>query len=219
MKIFRINRILAASPLALALILTPRTLHPQTLAQDIQQLTLDYQKLAQLKQMLQNMYTAYAQIEQGYEQVKSIAAGNFNLHKAFLDALLAVSPVVREDLKVQRVIDNETELVKEYQAAKTWMGGSGRFTASELEYFNALYGGLLNGSLRNLDELAMILTAGELRMSDAGRLAAIDRIDHDMTDKLDFLRSLHNTGAIQAGQRALESNDIGAMKGLLGIQP
>ena len=219
MKIFRVNAILVTSLLVLALTLSPRALRPQTLAQDLQQLALDYQKLAQLKQMLQNMYSAYARIEQGYEQVKSIAAGNFNLHKAFLDALLAVSPVVREDVKVQRVIDKETELVREYQTAKTRMGGSGRFTASELDYFNTLYGGLLNGSLRNLDELAMILTAGELRMSDAERLAAVDRIDHDMTDKLGFLRAFNNYAAIQAGQRALESNDIGAMKGLWGIQP
>jgi hypothetical protein len=158
-------------------------------------------------------------VNTGYNNIKSIAVRNINLHNAFLDWLMAVSPIVRDYVKVASIVNNEIELVKEYQAASGYFRANGHFTAAELDYFNTLYGNLLTGSLRNLDELAIVLTPGEMRMSDAERLAAIDRIDVDMTGKLTFLRSFNNNGAIQAGQRAIDQNNIGTMKSLYGINP
>lgn len=189
----------------------------QSLADDIEQLVMDYQKLAQEKKILSDMYEGYRIVSAGYSQIRSIAEGNFTLHQNFLNALLAVSPAVRNDYRVVNIIDNELELVKEYQAAQGYFGSGGHFTAAELGYFTTMYTNLLNGSLRNLDELAMVMTPGEMRMSDAERLAAIDRIDRDMMNKLSFLRVFNNEGAIQAGQRNVEQNDIGAMQGLWGI--
>jgi hypothetical protein len=189
----------------------------QSLAQSIEQLTLDYEKLSEYKQILSDMYKAYTVVKQGFENIKRIAEGNFNLHQAFLDGLLAVSPVVQNYVKIANIINNEAELVKEYKAAAGYLNSGGRFSAAELNYFNTLYGNLLTGSVRNLDELAMVITAGTLRMSDAERLAAIDRIDKDMTGKLSFLRVFNNEAAIQAGQRGIEQNNILAMKGIFGI--
>jgi hypothetical protein len=195
----------------------PAVVKCQSLADVIQQLSFDYQKLAQEKKILSDMYTAYKVIDKGYANVRSIAEGNFNLHKAFLDALLLVSPTVQSYYKISRIINNEAELVKEYQAAKNYFQSDGHFTAAELDYFSNLYGNLLNGSLNNLSELAMVLTAGQLRMSDAERLAAIDRIDADMGGQLQFLRQFNNYTAIQAGQRGIEQNDQSTMEGLYGI--
>jgi hypothetical protein len=173
----------------------------QSLTDDIEQLSFDYQKLAEEKKMLNDMYTAYKVIDKGYENVRSITEGNFNLHKAFLDALLLVSPTVQSYYKVKRIVDNEVELVKEYTAAS-----------------NAYQtGDLLNSSLTNLTELTMVLTAGQLRMSDAERLAAIDRIDENMGLQLQFLRQFNNYTAILAGQRGIEQNDNAAMHGLNGL--
>lgn len=190
----------------------------QSLAQTVEQLTLDYQKLSEYKQILSDMYTAYTQIKQGYEQIKNIAEGNYSLHEGFLDALLEVSPVVRNYIKITTIINNEAQLVREYKAATAYWNKNGHFSVAELDGINSVYGTLLNGSLRNLDELAMIVTAGSLRMNDAERLAAIDRIDKDMTDRLAFLRVFNNQAAIQAGQRAIDENNISALKGIYGKQ-
>ena len=194
----------------------PPAAKAQSLAQLVEQLTLDYEKLAQLKQMLANMYTGYKKVYNDYEQVRSIAQGNFNLHKAFLDALLAVSPIVRDYVKVQHIIDNEAALVKEYQSAKGYFTGTGRISPAELDAIDNLYGNLLSGSLRNLEELTDVLTDNTLRMGDAERLAAIDRIDRDMTSRLSMIQAFDNTSAVQAGQRGIEQNDIRTMQGLYG---
>jgi hypothetical protein len=196
----------------------PVTAGAQSLADVIEQLVLDYEKLSQLKKTLGNMYSAYTVVSKGYEDIKNIAEGNFNLHRDFLNGLLAVSPVVRDYAKVAAILDKEASLVEEYKAASRYFQGNGRWSSAELDYFQTVYGNLLSGSVRNLDELTMVVTAGELRMSDAERLAAIDRIDRDMTDRLNFLRVFNNSGAIQAGQRGIEQNNIGVLRSLYGVK-
>ncbi len=57
-------------------------------------------------------------------------------------------------------------------------------------------------SLQNLDDLATVLTANKLRMSDDERLKAIDGIFADMEDKLEFLRYFNNKATVLAIQRA-----------------
>jgi hypothetical protein len=189
----------------------------QSLVDDIQQLLMDYQKLAQEKKILTDMYTGYKIVSQGYGQIKSIARGNFTLHQTFLNSLLAVSPAVRNYYKVISIINNEAELVREYQSAQHYFQSGGHFTAAELDYFSTLYGNLLTGSLQNLDELEAVMSPGTLRMSDAERLGAIDRIDGDMTTRLNFLRAFNDDAAIQAGRRGIEQNDAAAMLSLYGI--
>ena len=71
--------------------------------------------------------------------------------------------------------------------------------------------------MRNLDELAMVLSDGQLRMSDAERLSTIDRIDRDMTSQLVFLRGFDARAGILLGQMGVESNDINTMRSLNGI--
>jgi hypothetical protein len=72
-------------------------------------------------------------------------------------------------------------------------------------------------SINNLDELTIVVTANNLRMSDDERLAAIDRIYNDMKDKLMFLRHFNNNTTILAVQRAREKNDAVTMRKIYGI--
>jgi hypothetical protein len=54
-------------------------------------------------------------------------------------------------------------------------------------------------------------------MSDAERLAAIDRIDEGTRWQLQALRQFNNDAAILAGQRGIEQNDRSVIQGLNGI--
>ena len=206
--------------LAGALFLLPAAgIYAQSVSDDIEQLVMDVQKLTELKQILSEMYQAYTIVQKGYEDIKSLSQGTFSLHKAFLDGLLAVSPAVGKYVKVADIVSKETRLVQEYQSASKYFSGTGRFTAAELDYFLGVYEKLFEGSLTNVNELVMVVTAGQLRMSDAERLSAIDRIDRDITNRLGALRALDNTGAVQGLQRAKIGQDIGTVSGMYGIGP
>jgi hypothetical protein len=187
--------------------------------QQLEQLILDIQKLSQFKQILSDMKAGYTILTQGYGAVKDISEGNFNLHKAFLDALLAVSPAVKNYVKVAHIIQNQVSLVSEYKTASGQFQSSGRFNPDELVYIAGVYNNLIMASLTSITDLTTILTAGSLRMSDAERLAAIDRLDLDMTSKLSFLRSFNNKTAVLGLQRAKETENAKQIQQLYQITP
>jgi hypothetical protein len=84
---------------------------------------------------------------------------------------------------------------------------------------NSIYTNLFDKSLSCLGELTMVITANQLRMSDAERLRAIDRVYADITGQLSLLRTFNNNTSIQAIQRAREANDVGTLKSIYGITP
>jgi hypothetical protein len=192
-------------------------LRAQSIVQVTEQLALDIEKLTELKGILKEMYTAYTIIDKGYTDVKHIVQGDFNLHKVFLDALLAVSPAVQDYSRVERIMSTESTLLSEYKTASREFSGSGRFSISELDYMNSVYANLINRSAASVSELVMLLTADELRMSDADRLQGIDRVDADISSQLRMMRMFDDAMAVQAGLRAKEAGDIGSIRGLYGI--
>ena len=187
-------------------------------ADEIQQLVLDLQKLTQLKSILQELYKGYEVVSNGYETVKNISKGNFNLHQIFLDALLAVSPAVQNYKRVADIINNQVMILHEYKNAFNRFKQYGYFNVKEIDYIGKVYGNLFTASLKNLDELAIILTASKLRMSDEERLKSIDRINTDMLDKLTFLRHFNNNTSLLVVQRAKEHNDVTTVQSLYGIK-
>lgn len=181
---------------------------------EIQQLILNIEKLSQFKKILSDMKKGYELLSGGYKTVKDMTEGNFSLHKTFLDALKQVSPAVRNYKKVGEIVEYQISIVKESRNGMNRFIKSGNFSGQEINYFEKVYGNLLNQSLRNLDELTMVITADKLRMSDDERLKAVDDIYEQMQDKLLFLRNFNTTSNVLALQRAKEKNDVYASRGL-----
>jgi DNA repair ATPase RecN len=188
-------------------------------AQALEQLSLDITKLAQFKQILSDMKTGYQILTDGYNAVKDISEGNFNLHKVFLDALLAVSPAVKNYIKVVNIINNQLTLVSEYKTAYSRITSSGQFNPDEITYVMSVYNSLITASVSNLEHLITILTAGSLRMNDAERLRAIDQLDEGMTGKLTFLRHFNNNAVMLGLQRAREQNDLQGVGNMYQLTP
>jgi hypothetical protein len=197
------------------LLLLPRQ-HATAQVQELEQLALDIEKLAQMKSILSEMYKGYRILTTGYGAIKSIAQGNFNLHNAFLSSLLSVSPAVKNYVRIVDIVTAQETLISEYKTALKNYSASGGFTATELNYITGVYANLFNRSLDNLSELAMVLTAGKLRMSDAERLAAIDHIYDDMQDKLAFLRVFNSKAGVLGSQRAHDLQDNNNLQSLYG---
>jgi archaellum component FlaC len=186
-------------------------------SEEAQQLLLNVEKLAQLKEILKNLYKSYEVISIGYNTIKDLSQGNFNLHKNFLDNLMQVSPVVKNYKKVADIIACQLKIVSEYKQAYNRFKSDKNFSSKEMEYMGKVYSNLFNQSLKNVDALVTIVTAGTLRMSDNERLEAVDNLYDDMQDKLSFLRHFNNNTTVLAVQRAKEKNDINTIQSIYGI--
>lgn len=187
-------------------------------AQELQQLTLNIEKLAQFKQILSDMKKGYQLLNDGYNSVKDLSKGSFDLHKGFLDGLMAVSPAVRKYKGVKDVMDDQLSIVKEYKSAYNRSRKDGNFNDDELSYMGKVYDNLIEKSLADLDELAMVMTDSRLRMTDDERITAIDRIRGRMNDKLMFLRHFNNGITVMSVQRSKERNDAAAMRRVYGVK-
>lgn len=186
--------------------------------QEATQLLLNYEKLKQLEEILDNMYKGYKILSQGYDRIKGIAEGNYKLHQVFLDGLYAVNPTVSKYKRIPMIIDYQSQLMKEYKRAYKRLRDVGNLTASELRYLESVYTYLVKQSLRNLEELTMIVTASKLRMTDDERLKAIDRIFLDMEGKLSFLRYFNNSTQMLAMQRGRENSDVMTIQTLYELE-
>jgi hypothetical protein len=176
--------------------------------QEIEQLVLNIEKLLQFRKILSDMKEGYEVLAQGYQMVKDISEGNFNLHKTFLDGLMAVSPAVQRYERLAQIIRMQAQLVKEYKAAYKQFQGSNLFSIDELQYLDRVYRQLFNQSLQQLSDLTTIVTAGKLRMSDEERLASIDRLYDEMQEQLLFLRRFNHSTSALLLQRTKENNDV-----------
>jgi hypothetical protein len=206
------KKIIIIMLMTVSMIATTHKASAQT--QDLQQLILDIEKLTQFKAILSDMKTGYTLLTQGYNQVKDLSQGSFNLHSAFLNSLMAVSPEVRKYGRIADIIANQASIVAEYKATLKQARASGDFSAQEIIYMNQVFSDLLTHSVNNLTNLANVITAGTLRMSDAERLQAIDHIYADTQNKLVFLRDFDNQVAIMAVQRQKEQNDVQTLQKL-----
>ncbi|UBM58718.1 TerB family tellurite resistance protein [Marinilongibacter aquaticus] len=174
---------------------------------EIAQLLLNLEKLRQFRAILDQMKQGYQILTGGYNAVIAVTEGNFRLHKAFLDGLLEVNPYVSGHERVKGIIARQAKLMEECSWAGKVFGNDRNFTREELTLIQEVHGNLAKKSLDDLKELADLVTAGKMRMSDDQRLKAIDRVFGQMEDKLMFLRHFNGQASLLALQRARERKE------------
>jgi hypothetical protein len=184
---------------------------------ELQQLILDIQKLSQLKAILKDLEDGYKVLDAGYSAIRDISKGSFNLHKAYLDGLLAVSPAVKNYERVADIIAMQVSLVEKYKQAWGLFKQDSHFRPEELSLLSTVYGNLLAASVKDLTTLAGIVTDGQIRASDAERLKQIDGIYAGMQEKSAFMDEMNGSTQMLSIQRASDLNDLQTTKQLYGI--
>jgi hypothetical protein len=150
---------------------------------EAQQLLLNVEKLAQLKKILTNMKTGYTIISKGYKNIKDISEGNFNLHDAFLNALLQVSPTVRKYKRVADIIQSQSRILKEYKSAFKRFKGSNLFNLNELKYLQSAIDRIYNSITDKLVFLRSFNNEGNVLAIQRGR----EMVDTKLSEKLNGL--------------------------------
>lgn len=183
-------------------------------SQEVQQLLLDVEKLAQFKQMLSDLKKGYEILNGGYNAIKNISKGNFNLHQTFLDGLLQVSPAVQKYERITDIIQYQLRIVREGKNALHRFKAEKNFTLSEIDYIGSVYNHLFNESVKNLDDLIIVITSGKLRMSDDERMNAIDHIWSEVQEQYAFLRDFNGSTELLSQAREREQKETEVSKKL-----
>lgn len=121
--------------------------------------------------------------------------------------------------RVKDIIENQVAMVNEYKSAWAVFRQDKNFTAEELEYMFTVYTGMMDESLKSLDQLFLVVNAFATQMSDAKRLEIINTaastIEQGFMDLKDF-NNQHKTISIQ---RSVEKGEIDYVRKLYGLTP
>jgi hypothetical protein len=177
-------------------------------------------------QQLQNQTIALQNAEAQIENKMSL--GNLNdisswlgkekdLYSSYYQELAQVKKLITDYDEVKQATQQQIELIKEYKTAYNLFQQDKNFTPTEINYMATVYNGILQESIRNLNEVVTAVTAFTTQMSDAERLLMVHKATGGMQKNLNDVRQFNNANMSITLQRAQENNDMEAVQKLYGL--
>ena len=178
-------------------------------------------------QRLQNQTIALQNVEKQAENtlhVNSLTgiSGWLNkektLYQDYYGDLAKVKTIISNYDEVRRIITQQVQLVGEYEGAYTLAKKDGHFSADELSYMSNIYSGILQESVRNLDEALLAVNSFSTQMTDGERLEMVHGAAINLQKNLNDLRQFNIRTRTLSLARAKDNEDRQAVKALYGIK-
>jgi hypothetical protein len=140
-----------------------------------------------------------------------------DLYKDYYEELQKVKSIITYYQRIKDITQKQTRLIAAYERAWNLFKQDTHFSQSELDYMEKVYSGILEESLKNIDQIFLILESFTTQMSDLKRLelinAAADQIDANYDDLILF----NKQNILLSLQRAKTINDVNKVKQFYGI--
>lgn len=176
------------------------------------------QQIAALQVYLGYIKKGYDIASQGLTTIRNIKNGDFNLHRDFLGSLSLVNPKIKNYARVADIIALQTRIIKEVKETIKGIEDAGQLTPEEMSLSKRVFDNLLTEALKNIEELLLVITPGELEMKDDERLKRIDTIYVEMQEKYAFTAGIGEELAMLSVQRMQEQYEINLSRKLFGIE-
>lgn len=173
------------------------------------------EQLAKLQLYLQELKQGYAIVQQGLTTIGDIKKGDFDLHSLFFNSLKDVNPAIKNWGKVADILAMQVQLVFGCGSSLQQAASSGNFTSSDLQYLAAVYSNLKTLTEKDIDELTSLLSDGDWQMTDDDRMARIDHLYKQVSDKYSFLRTFSSRVMAESNQRTQQRTNLQDLKKLI----
>ena len=125
-----------------------------------------------------------------------------DLYKNYYDELMKVKSIITYYQRIKDISQKQVQLVNEYERA--WK-------------LQKVYSGILNESMKNIDQIFLVIDSFTTQISDAKRLEIINNAADQIDANYDAL-SLFNRENVQLSlQRAKTKNEVNSVKKIYGI--
>lgn len=140
------------------------------------------------------------------------------LYAKYFEELSKVKSTISTYQTVRDIVSKQAQLVKEYIKAFNLSKQDKNFTQQEIDYMQQVYAGILDESLKSIEQVQMVITAFATQMTDAKRLAIIHSASDNIEQNLTDLRQFNQQNIRISLQRSKEKNNIDVVKKLYGIE-
>ncbi len=140
------------------------------------------------------------------------------LYSKYYQELWEVKSAISYFKRIRELTAKQVKLVDEYQWAWKLFQQDKHFNAEELDNMKNVYSGILDESLKNVDDILLVVNSFKTQMSDGERLEIIakasDRLDTNYSDLQTFNRQ--NIGI--SIQRARSVDEVATLKEIYGVE-
>ncbi len=140
-----------------------------------------------------------------------------DLYRDYYEELTKVKSIITYYQLIKDVSQKQIRLVNEYDRMWKLFQQDSHFNESELDYMQKVYSGILDESVKNIDQIFLILDSFTTQMSDAKRLeiirAAADQIDTNYNDLTLFNRQ----NILLSLQRAKTQHEVDVVRQFYAI--
>lgn len=151
-------------------------------------------------------------------EISDWAGKQKELYRSYFDELQQVKNLISTYWVVKDIISRQKLLVWEYSKAYSLSHQDKNFTAEELSYMQNVYSGILDESMKNIEQLQLVINAYTTQMSDAERLKIIHEVSDNTEQNITDLRQFNQQNIRISLQRSKDKNDIEVVKKLYGIR-
>lgn len=185
----------------------------------IKAIDLGIQRLQNKTIWLQN---AQKQVENTLSKLKLDEISNWtkkqrDLYKNYYEELQKVKSIITYYQRIKEISQKQTRLIQEYERAWNLFKKDSHFNASELDYMEKVYAGILEDSMKNIDQIFLIIESFTTQMSDLKRLEIINAAADHIDANYDDLTLFNEQNILLSLQRAKTTNDINKVKQFYGI--
>ena len=139
-------------------------------------------------------------------------------YEVYFNELWEVKNAITYYKRIKEIITKQKDLVTDYQNAFRLLQRDKNFRPEEIDHMYDVYSGILEESVKNLDQIILVINSFSTQMSDQKRLELID----EAADKIEInaadLRQFTNQNIVLSLQRAQTKNDILTIKNYYGIR-
>lgn len=140
------------------------------------------------------------------------------LYKDYYDELWKVKTAISYFNKAVEITNKQVQLVAEYKRAWGLFKKDKHFTEDELNYMGEVYTGILDESIKNLDQIFLVINSFKTQMSDAKRLEIINNAFDQVETNYNDLKAFNQQNVLVSLQRAKSKIDIDVVKELYGLE-
>jgi hypothetical protein len=140
-----------------------------------------------------------------------------DLYEEYYNELATVKDLISGYDKLKALVQMQTNIVSQYRSSYALFKKDKHFTATELAYMANVYAGIVDQSLKNLDQALLVVSSLETSITDAQRMNIINSASSGMQKNYDDLKRFNSQNVNLSLQRGVADGDIETVKKLYGI--
>lgn len=138
-------------------------------------------------------------------------------YQKYFDELHKVKMVISYYQRIKDISEKQMKLVDEYGRVWQLIRSDKYFTPKEISYMEKVYSGILSETVKNLDQLGLVINSFKTQMSDAKRLEIINEVAEKVDENYTDLKAFNAENGMLRLQRAKSDIEIQHIKKLYGI--